>query len=901
MRVVARARFLAVVLAALAAVPAAPQITPLPVDEGAPGLGLALRRLPVSGSVLYVTAHPDDENNGVLVALSRGRGLRTGLLTLTRGDGGQNEIGPELFQAIGILRTEELMAIHRYDAAEQFFTRAYEFGYSFSVEETFQKWGREEILADVVRVVRSFRPDVILTLALEAPGGGQHHQAAAQLAKEAFRAAADASRFPEQLEEGLRPWQARKIYQGGTGGGALEGGASPAAVTLKTSEFDPLLGMSSHQFGMLARALHKCQGAGQLQASPGDGRAVYALVDSEPKFPDKESDILQGVDTSLAGLARFAKGQEAEAAFLGEALKTLEGAALQAQASYDPKALHKSVAPLASGLKAVRALQERIRGSRLSEDTRAELLQRLRVEEADWSRALGIAQGIVFRVTVDDGDAVRGQTLNVLARVHNQSQEPVRIDAVRLRVPEGWTAQKTAGDLATLVANEKVEWKYALKVGPEARYSQPYWKRNPEVDRYEIEIPEHHTLPWSPPDVVGRLEYTSAGVPATLELPAYWRYEGRWVGGEKQKVLNVVPALSVRLTPEIAVIPAGAKAQREFRVRVLNNAKGAAKALASLEVPSGWSVTPAQAVLELRYEGEEVAARFFVTPAAGARAGDYSVSAVVNRDGEIFHDGYQTIAYDHIQERHLFHPAQAALKVLDVKVAPSTLVGYVAGAGDEVAGAIQQLGARLEHLSPDDVAFGDLSKYTTIVTGIRAYQTRPDLRAHNARLLKFAEDGGHLVVQYNKFEFNQLSQQPAAEGFSGGGRPREQPNSPFAPFPAAVSSNRISVEDAPVQFLIADHPLVMTPNRISDADFAGWVQERGLYFLSARDPRYIELLTATDPWPKNPGEKKGMLATAIVGKGTWTYVGLGLFRQLPAGTPGAYRLLANLISQPRGR
>jgi LmbE family N-acetylglucosaminyl deacetylase len=235
------------------------QITPLALDEGATGLGLAMRRLPVSGRVLYVTAHPDDENNGVLVALRRGRGLETALLTVTRGDGGQNEIGPELFQAIGILRTEELMALHRYDGARQFFTSAYEFGYSFSVEETFEKWGREEILRDVVRTVRLFRPDVILTLSLEAPGGGQHHQAAAQLARDAFRAAADPGRFADQIQQGLRPWQARKIYQGGTGGGPMEGRQPPPgpSLTMSTADYDPLTGMSHHQLGMLSRTMHK--------------------------------------------------------------------------------------------------------------------------------------------------------------------------------------------------------------------------------------------------------------------------------------------------------------------------------------------------------------------------------------------------------------------------------------------------------------------------------------------------------------------------------------------------------------------------------------------------------------------------------------------------------------------
>ena len=256
-----------------------PPLQPLDLDRGATGLALALRRVGVSGRVLFVTAHPDDEHNGVLVRLSRGLGLRTALLTVTRGEGGQNAIGPELFEALGVLRTGELMAIHRYDGVEQYFGRAYEFGFSFSVEETLAKWGREETLGDVVRVVRAFRPDVILTLPLEGEGGGQHHQAVGRLAREAFRAAADPARFPEQLREGLRPWQARKIYQGGVGGyGEVPG----TPVRVPTGVYDPLLGMTWQQLGSRARAMHRCQGAGQLGADPGPAEGVFSLLDAEP-------------------------------------------------------------------------------------------------------------------------------------------------------------------------------------------------------------------------------------------------------------------------------------------------------------------------------------------------------------------------------------------------------------------------------------------------------------------------------------------------------------------------------------------------------------------------------------------------------------------------------------------
>jgi len=892
----------AVILAVFcAASPVAAQLRPVSQDEGTNGLALALRRLPTSGSILYVTAHPDDENNGVLVQLNRGRGLDTALLTLTRGDGGQNEIGPELFQALGILRTEELAAIHRYDRAAQYFTRAYEFGYSFSVEETFEKWGREETLRDVVRVVRMVRPDVILTLPLEAPLGGQHHQAAGRLAVEAFRAAADPARFPEQIAEGLRPWQARKVYQGGVGGGS-ELDKDPRAVAVDTSGFDPLLGMTSHQFGMLARTNHKCQGAGQLRALPGTGRAVYVLVDAEPKVGGPEDDVLAGVETSLSAVARFARGQEDEAPFLTGDLRNVEDQAKQAQEAYSTHAADRMRTALRAGLAGLVQTRARLAQSALDEAAKYEITARLRRKEADFERALTLAHRLTAESTADDGDVVPGQSFTVHTRVWNQGPEAVALQDVALRVPAGWTAARQADPPANLDPGKAADVAFKVSVATGARYSQPYWRRNPKADRYDVDIPADFPLPWSPPDVVSVVRYgspTGAGagsvVPVTLEQPAFLRYEGRWVGGEKQKVVNVVPALSVSMTPEIAVMPVGRGARREFRVTVANAAKGSGEAVVRLEVPAGWKVEPAQAAASLRFEGDEATSRFFVTAPATLAAGEYAVRAVATRGGQEYREGVQVIAYDHIQERHLLRPAASRVQAIDVKLAPGVSIGYVLGAGDEVPPAIQQLGITPTMLSADDLAYGDLSRFSTIVTGIRAYQTRKDLRANNQRLLDYARAGGHVVVQYNKFEFNRLSDAPS-EGFSGGGS--AEAVSPFAPYPASVTYERVTLEDAPMNVLVPGHAFFNVPNRIGKADFEGWVQERGLYFLGAKDPHYTELLSSADPFPKNPGEKKGILVDAAVGKGTWTYVGLGLWRQLPAGTPGAYRILANLLSRP---
>ncbi len=874
------------------------QVTPLDHDRGGIGLGLALRRLPVDGAVLYVTAHPDDENNGVLVKLSRGQGIRTGLLTVTRGDGGQNEIGPELFQAIGILRSEELAGVHRYDGAQQFFTRAYEFGYSFSVEETFDKWGRQEILEDVVDVVRSFRPDVVLTLPREGRGGGQHHMASARLAEEAFRVAADPSRFAHQIDRGLRPWQPAKVYEVAFigFGGPQSAAPDPSMVKVDTSHYDPLLGMTWHQFGGLGRAHHRCQGMGRLTAAPGQGQGRYTLIDSEPAIDGVETDILAGVDMTLRRRLEMAAGEAQHAAFLGPGIAEIEAAIDAAQKAFSITAPHETLTPLAAGLKAVRSLRDGVKGSELSKALATEMAHRLDLKEQDFRDALRLAQGLEAHLVVDDGDVVPGQTFEATATIWNQSAGAVSLDTVTVNVSDGWSVEKAEGDAAELAGGAVAELVYSITVADDARFTQPYWKRTFAVDRFDIEIPEHHTAPWSPPDVTLGVGYSTQGASASLEVPAYHRYNGPWVGREKQKVVNVVPALSVALSPSVAIVPSNAVGEpREFRVQVDYKGKSASSTSVALQAPEGWTVEPAEVTLNFQLENEQGTARFFVTPPAGAAQGEVELHAVAGYEGREYREGYQVIAYDHTQERHLFHPATAAVQILDVDLGTDIAVGYVLGSGDEVPPAIEMLGAPITFLTPDDIAFGDLSQYTTIMTGIRAYQTRADLKAHHQRLMEYVRNGGNLVVQYNKFEFNQLGPRP-----TGRPQPGQRAESPFAPYSAAVGRNRITVEETPIKVINADSPLLVAPNRIGEEDFADWVQERGLYFLDAHDERYIELFASEDPWPKNAGEKKGMLVTAPVGKGTWTYVGLGLWRQLPAGTPGAYRILANLLSQPRG-
>jgi hypothetical protein len=386
-----------------------------------------------------------------------------------------------------------------------------------------------------------------------------------------------------------------------------------------------------------------------------------------------------------------------------------------------------------------------------------------------------------------------------------------------------------------------------------------------------------------------------ADVPVTLSVPVVWRYEGPFVGGERRHELTVVPELSLRLTPEIAAIAPRADPRRalEVRVSVRSFSKAATPASVRLEVPAGFSVEPAGVTLAFGVEDEEAVARFQVKPPATLPPGALSLRAVATRDGREHRDTVQAIEYDHVERRQLLRPAETRLVVLDVRTTPGVAVGYVMGSGDALEDAIRQLGVPVTPLTADDLLFSDLGRLTTIVVGIRAYETRPDLRSAHGRLMRWVEAGGHLVVQYGRAAMNRLA--PSAPA------PPEGTPSPYVPYPASVTAERISDETTAIQVLAPGHALFTTPNRIAADDWAGWVQERGIQLLAQGDPRYQELLAATDPFPYNAGEKRGLLVEAKVGKGTWTYVGLALFRQVPAGVPGGWRLLANLVSRPHER
>jgi LmbE family N-acetylglucosaminyl deacetylase len=951
-----RILFTAALAAGLATVPLAQmRVAPLDEEQGHVGLGLALRHLSNTGIFMNADAHPDDEDNGLFVMLNRGQGYRTALVTATRGNGGQNEIGPEIFEALGVLRTEELAALHRFDGAEQYFTRAVDFGYSFSLDETFAKWGREEITSDFVRLIRTIRPDVITTMSPLATGGGVHHAASAVISHDAYSLAADPAKYQDQIRGGLRPWQAKKFYyrQG------FITNAQPGKWTrCELAVFDPLLGKTYSEIGTEARSMHKCQGMAQLLALPGPATSQYELAESTiPGAKDREEkSLFDGIDTSLAGLARVAGARPPKE--LVDGLASVASAVQLAQRKFDTETDDAVVPPLVTGLRAVRVLRNVIRNLNIDDQARFEIDFRLRQKEREFQQAALIAAGIRIEALADDGVVVPGQAVKVSVIAANHGSAEVAIKQVRF---EGFdsdapctltavTAANAGGGrgrgaaplgppLPSLRKDQVGRCDPSLKIPAKARVTEPYWHRAGDAGRYTFDGDAPFGLPYRPTQFYVQVTMAfpgGPGVPSGEEvfdaMPVVHRYEGNIFSGEKRSELLVVPALSVRVSPDIVIFPSASlkpvavppaappaargrghgqppstpaqpargltasSAQqapppppppppitREIRVTVVNDTPGAIESVVKLDVPEGWTAIPEAQTLKFARQDESLTVRFQFRPGANTANGEFQVRAVASVADQGFDRGYQAIEYPHIRRQHIYDRAASTVKVLDVKTAPNLTVGYIMGVGDQVPPTIEQLGVKVEMIGPDDLAWGNLSRFDAIVTGVRAYERREDLRANNSRLIDYVQNGGTVIVQYNKFEFNEAQ---------------------YGPYPAqlgsfAGSGLRVTDENAPVKILAPDDPVFHQPNEITEAAWQGWKQERGLYFMGEKDSRYRDLIELADPFPNNPGPKRGALVEATYGKGHWVYVGLNLWRQLPAGTDGAYEIMANLISLGR--
>ncbi len=833
--------------------------------------GLLLRQLDGEKRVLMIAAHPDDEDTSVLATLARGHGARTAYLSLTRGDGGQNLIGGELREGLGLIRTGELVAARSIDGSLQFFTRAFDFGFSKTAEETFRNWPEEELLRDVTWVIRTFRPHVILSVFTGTPvdGHGQH-QAAGIVARRAFEVAGDPTAFPDQLELGVEPWSVPKIYQ------LNRFGRGNSSVDLETGAFDPLLGRSYFQLAMRSRSQHRSQDMGSAE-SPGPRTSGGSLITSRVPV-GSEDGFFAGVDTTLAGIAEGAGA--ADPAALATHVERYREAVARASEGLHPVDPGAAAVPLQEAAVEIRGALAALESAPPAPG-RTEAVRVFEARSVGVTGALLAASGIVVDARVAHPLLSPGEEAEVVVTVWNGGTRPATAGEVRLDLLEGWSAARVPGPAGggrerALPPGTLAEWRFLVRVPASARLSRPYFLERPRdgaLYRWPAE-PARMGRPGNPPLIVAEAELALEGGPPLEVRRGASHVAVDQADGEYRVPVFVMPRFSVTVEPRSLAWPEGEVAEKTVAIRVTNLSQSPGTGEVRLLPPSGWEVESASVALTDAGVGEEVSLAFRLRAGPGATLGRAAFRAVLEVDGRTYDEGVTFIDYEHIDPVPLFEPAELSISRFSARVRPDTHVGYVMGPGDDGPEALADLGIEVELLDAEEVTAGDLDHFDTIVLGIRAYETRGDLRASNDRLLDFARSGGTIVTQYNQYQY---------------------PAGGFAPLPVEMvrPHDRVTDENAEVAFLEPDHPVLTSPNPLGPEDFEGWVQERGLYFLSSWDPGYTALLEMADP---GEAPKRGSLLVARLGEGAFVYTGLALFRQFPAGVPGAFRLLANLVS-----
>jgi len=835
-----RSFFVLVALVLLGGLPLTAQLAP-PSTGGVVALDRLLQQLGETRRVLIIGAHPDDEDTRLLAYAAQGLGAEAAYLSLSRGEGGQNLIGDELGVSLGLLRTGELAAARRVDGARQFFTRAYDFGYSRSLEETEKFWPPDSVLEDVVRIVRRFRPHVIVSVFSGAPRDGHgQHQLAGILARRAFEAAGDASRYSHlALDEGLELWQPLELYQ------STRFNPTAATLTLETGQLDPRTGRSYGQIAMASRSQHRSQDMGQLQEI-GPQQTTVALVEDRTEGAGSRE---QGGGGAGAGL------------FAGVLPDTswLRGFADSLRAEVSAARLSAAADPLA------RALE------------RARREHRPRRQQDLLQRALSVAGGLVVDATADRERVTPGGTLQVTARLYNGGAFRVPYERFRLRAPEGWSVEQT-DRAGVLEPGQEVSVRWTVEVPSDEPVTQPYFLRRDlrgALYDWGLARPSDRGEPFQAALAYVTVTAYVAHEHTVLMRDVTYRYNDQAVG-EVRRPLQVVPPLEVRLAPRALLWPHDGPESQFLTATLTSNAEDTLRGVVALEAGRLGASEPAS--FALTRPGESRSFALEIVKPSGLGRDTVAVRAVARtEDGGHYDAAVTTVSYDHVDPVSFVEPARATIRFAPVALPDVDHVGYVRGASDRVPEALARLGLNVVLLDAEQLARGDLSDFDVIVIGSRAYEVDPALTRYNDRLLDYVQAGGRLVVQYQQYQF-----------VTGG----------YAPYPLTIRRphDRITDENAPVRILEPGHPILRTPNRISEEDWLGWPQERGLYFAGEWDDHYTPLLEMTDPGME---PMKGGLLIARYGRGTYVYTGVSFFRAIPAGVPGAVRLFLNLLADWR--
>jgi LmbE family N-acetylglucosaminyl deacetylase len=792
-----------------------------------------------TGSVLYVAAHPDDENTQLITYFALGRSYRTAYLSLTRGDGGQNLLGPELGDLLGVIRTQELLSARGLDGGRQFFSRARDFGYSKDYRQTLTKWDHQGVLSDIVRVIRTFRPDIIVTRFPPEPTPTHgHHTASAALALEAFKLSGDPNAFPEQLSA-LAVWQPKRILWNGYGpnfGAPIEAAHGVLHVTIDGT--DPVSGASFAVLAAKSRSMHKTQGFANFSvASLGSGSRVesFTVLGGAPA----EKDPMDGVDTTWA---RFPGGAE---------IGVLAAAAMAHFDASDPSLSVPALLEIKARLTPLKALRDPV----VEEKTRL------------FDRILQACLGLTVEATVSSGEFVPGETV----RVHETA-------VVRSKFPVTWSgvvfpqAGATYGSgIAMTPGNPSIrDETWALP--PDTPLSQPYWLRSEGTPgMFGVADPALIGRPENPPAIPVEDTFTIGDQVLILRHEALFAQKDAARGTSARRP-EVVAPVSLAFATHVQLFEPGTP--RSVSVTVTSARAGDAGSV-RIEAPAGWTVSPEKQPFLLPSVGDKTSFTFRVTPPAEASV--VSLTAWADIGGGHFDTDRMTIDYPHVPL--LVLQPVAKLKAVSVRIAiKGREVGYLPGAGDSTSASLQQMGYRVTSLTGADLTPENLNKFDAVVIGVRAFNTRTDLAAHLPGLFAYAENGGTVIEQYNT--------------------PGGLQTTDLAPCPLKLSRElpryRVTDEKSVVTFLEPEHPAFNSPNQITATDFEGWVQERGLDFASEWDTAHFTPLIACSDVGEPPLE--GGLLVAHFGRGYFVYTGLSFFRQFPAGVPGAYRLFANLVS-----
>lgn len=787
-------------------------------------LQIALQKLNVLGSVLYYAAHPDDENTAALAYFSKGRKFRTAYLSITRGDGGQNLIGPEKGSEIGIIRTQELLSARKIDGAEQLFTRAIDFGYSKTPEETFEFWGKEEILADIVWIIRKFRPDVIITrFSPTGSGGHGHHTASGPLIKEAFLAASNPSKFPEQLKY-LKPWQAKRLLWNTRRSSQQDGNK---LLRFDTGEYNPILGKSYTEMAAESRSNHKSQGFGST-GSRGTRFDYLQHVEGDPA----QSDLFDGIDTSWNRVPGGRKvGQ-----MLAEVLK-----------SFNPQDSSGSISKLIGVYAELLKLNESYWGNLKKE----ELL-----------RIIQSCAGLWIEAITDDFFTAPGDDIQIKATIVNRSNFPFKLKEISF--PD--ISSGSALDL-TLNNNDPVVVDKTVNIPKDFPISQPYWlKATPQKGIFSIQNQTIIGFAENPPSLYAKMILSANGILLEFHVPLLFRWRDR-VDGELYRSFEIRPLVTLKMENKVRIF--ADNESKTVKVTLKSHAQNVSGYL-RLKGTDKWQIIPASFPFSFANKYEEKQFSFVVSPPKNSDEVEIIAEAEIN--GEKLAYSLVEISYPHIKRQTYFPKSRMKVVKIDIKKTGSN-IGYIMGAGDEVADGLRNLGYDVTLLNDEMLENEDLTPFDAIITGVRAYNTRERLKHTQDKLLLYVKNGGTLIVQYNVSRGLQITN--------------------IGPYPLTIGRDRVSEETAPVSILYPDHQLLNFPNKITTNDFIGWVQERGLYFASRWDEKYETVLSSHD---SNESDKLGGLLFTRYGKGVFIYTGYAWFRQLPAGVPGAFRLFVNLIS-----